>query len=93
MKKKLLVFLQSWVAVVVFNALDLLGFEIERNGSVLVLPTGDVGVEEACSGIRSLTACIFAGSFFAAVFLESIQKKLLLVLCSHGAGGADESDA
>ncbi len=83
-EKKLLVFLQSWVASVVFNSLDLLGFEIERKGSVLVLPTGEVGVEEACSGIRSLTACIFAGSFFAAVFLDSMKKKLLLVLSAMG---------
>ena len=84
-EKKLLVFLQSWVASVVFNSLDMLGFEIQRNGSVLVLRDGqEVGVEEACSGIRSLTACIFAGSFFAAVFLQSIRKKLLLIFAAMG---------
>ncbi len=81
---KILVFLQSKVAFLVFNSLDLLGFEIEQKGSVLVLPTGEVGVEEACSGIRSLTACIFAGSFFAAVFLETSKKKVLLVLSAMG---------
>ena len=59
--------------------LDLLGYEIERRGNVLILPMGSVGVEEACSGIRSLTACLFAGSFLAAVFLDRFWKKFVLV--------------
>ena len=52
---------------------------------VLVLPEvvpgqrNEVGVAEACSGIRSLTGCLFAGSFLAAVFLEKLWKKTLLV--------------
>ncbi len=73
------VFLLNKVTVVVFGILDFLGFELEREGNVLVLPDGQVGVEEACSGIRSLTACLFAGSFLAAVFLDRFWKKVLLV--------------
>jgi exosortase/archaeosortase family protein len=46
---------------------------------VLVLPKGSVGVAEACSGIRSLTACLFAGSFLASVFLDRLWKKIALV--------------
>jgi exosortase/archaeosortase family protein len=38
-----------------------------------------VGVAEACSGIRSLTGCLFAGSFLAAVFLDRFWKKAALV--------------
>lgn len=78
-EKQVLQFLQSKVTFIVFNSLDLLGYEISREGSVLKLPSGHVGVEEACSGIRSLTACIFAGSFLAAVFLNRLWKKVLLV--------------
>jgi exosortase len=44
-----------------------------------VLPKGEVGVAEACSGIRSLTGSIFAGSFLAAVFLDHLWKKIGLV--------------
>lgn len=73
------VFLLTQVTVVISGFLDFLGYEIERQGNVLVLPRGQVGVEEACSGIRSLTACLFAGSFLAAVFLDRFWKKLLLV--------------
>jgi exosortase len=73
------VFLLTKVTIVVFGLFDFLGFELEREGNVLILPDGQVGVEEACSGIRSLTACLFAGSFLAAVFLDRFWKKILLV--------------
>lgn len=76
---KLRVFLMNKVTVVVFGMFDFLGYEIERQGNVLILPQGSVGVEEACSGIRSLTGCLFAGSFFAAVFLKQFWKKVLMV--------------
>ena len=79
LETKIRVFLLTKVTVVVFGTLDFLGFELQREGNILVLPDGRVGVEEACSGIRSLTACLFAGSFLAAVFLNRFWKKVLLV--------------
>lgn len=79
LETKIRVTLLTQVTIVVFNLLDLLGYEIERRGNVLILPMGSVGVEEACSGIRSLTACLFAGSFLAAVFLDRFWKKFVLV--------------
>ena len=79
LETKIRVFLLTKVTIVVFNLFDFLGFELEREGNVLILPEGQVGVEEACSGIRSLTACLFAGSFLAAVFLNRFWKKVLLV--------------
>jgi exosortase len=72
-------FLLQKVTFVVFNFFDLLGMPLERRGSVLMLPNGEVGVEEACSGIRSLMGCLFAGSFLSAVFLDKFWKKALLV--------------
>jgi exosortase len=81
-EKAIRVFLLTKVTIVVFNLFDLLGYELEREGNVLLLPDGQVGVEEACSGIRSLTACLFAGSFLAAVFLKQLWKKILLVACA-----------
>lgn len=79
LETKVSVFLLTKVTVVVFESLDFLGFELRREGNVLHLPEGQVGVEEACSGIRSLTACLFAGSFLAAVFLNRFWKKVLMV--------------
>ena len=80
LETKIRVFLLTKVTMVVFNLFDIMGFEIDREGNVLYLPRGRVGVEEACSGIYSLTACIFVGTFLAAVFLDSFRKKVLLVL-------------
>lgn len=78
-EQNLSLFLLQKVTVVVFFIFELLGLPIERQGNVLVLPLGSVGVEDACSGIRSLTACLFAGSFMASVFLEKFWKKFALV--------------
>jgi len=76
---KIRVFLMNKVTVVVFGVFDFMGYELERQGNVLILPEGSVGVEEACSGIRSLTGCLFAGSFFGAVFLQQFWKKASMV--------------
>ncbi|MCC6415360.1 MAG: exosortase/archaeosortase family protein [Opitutaceae bacterium] len=75
-------FLLHKVVTVVSFVFDMLGMPVEQQGNVLVLPTGRVGVAEACSGIRSLTACLFAGSFLSAVFLNRFWKKVMLVACS-----------
>ena len=83
-EKEIRVFLLTKVTIVVFNLFDIIGYAIEREGNVLLLPEGQVGVEEACSGIRSLTACLFAGSFLAAVFLNRFWKKVLLVAAAMG---------
>ncbi|MEO0509499.1 MAG: exosortase/archaeosortase family protein [Verrucomicrobiota bacterium] len=82
LETKIRVFLLNKVTVVVFGVFDFLGYELEREGNVLILPEGRVGVEEACSGIRSLTACLFAGSFLAAVFLNQFWKKVMLVFAA-----------
>lgn len=72
-------FLLRRVVEVVFFVFNLLGLPLVQQGNVLLLPKGTVGVADACSGIRSLTGCLFAGSFIAAIFLDKGWKKLLLV--------------
>jgi len=72
------------VVTVVFTVFSLLGYPLIQEGNVLVLPHGSVGVADACSGIRSLTGCLFAGSFLAAVFLDKLWKKMLLVGLAMG---------
>lgn len=71
--------LLEYVVGIVSNTFDFLGYSIYADGNVLVLPNGRVGVEDACSGIRSLTACLFSGSFLAAIFLDRFWKKVLLL--------------
>jgi len=83
-ENNLSLFMLNRVAAVVFFVFDTLGLSIEQQGNVLKLPTGDVGVADACSGIRSFTACLFAGSFLAAVFLDKLWKKIGLVVSAIG---------
>ncbi len=71
--------LLRYIVTAVAGVFDMLGLPLEQQGNVLALPTGNVGVEDACSGIRSLTGCLFAGSFLAAVFLDKLWKKIALV--------------
>ena len=85
LENQLSLFLLNKVVTVVFFTFDVLGLPLQQEGNVLVLPPladgtdNRVGVEQACSGIRSLTACLFAGSFLAAVFLGKLWKKIALV--------------
>lgn len=73
-------FLLGKVTYVVVFVFEMGGFPLEQRGNVLMLPNGgEVGVAEACSGIRSLTACLFAGSFLGAVFLNRFWKKIALI--------------
>lgn len=67
------------VVTVVFFLFDSLGLFIEQRGNTLLLPKGPVGVADACSGIRSLMACLFAGSFLGAVYLGTFRKKCIFV--------------
>ncbi len=83
-ENNLSLFMLNQVATVVFFTFDTLGMVIEQQGNVLKLPLGDVGVAEACSGIRSFTACLFAGSFLSAVFLNRLWKKVGLVVAAVG---------
>lgn len=61
--------LMSLVAEFTLQAAHLLGIYAERAGNVIVLSKGMVGVEEACSGIRS-----FQSSLMVAFFLGELQR-------------------
>ncbi|MDA0347002.1 MAG: exosortase/archaeosortase family protein [Verrucomicrobia bacterium] len=73
-------FLLNKVVTVVFFVFEMGGYALEQEGNTLILPTGRVGVEDACSGIRSLMGCLFAGTFLGAIFFRSTVKKVLLVV-------------
>ncbi len=77
-------FLLRKVVTVVFAVFNFLGYPMIQEGNVLVLPQGRVGVVDACSGIRSLTGCLFAGAFLAAVYLQNLWQKVLLIVAAMG---------
>ncbi len=71
------------VTSTVVHLLGAVGFDLTQEANTIVLANGErVGVEDACSGVRSLTACLFTGSFLAAIFMRSVKKKVLFVAIS-----------
>lgn len=76
--------LQNKVAWVNTEVLNLLGIPATQVGSLIHLPTGTVGVDEACSGIRSLQSTIMATIFIGYLTLQRISLQILLFVCGVG---------
>lgn len=70
--------LQSFVARVNTEFLNLIGIPAEQVGSLIHLPNGTVGIDEACSGVRSLQSTIMAAIFIGYVSLKRNSLRLLL---------------
>jgi exosortase len=71
--------LQLWVSENVLRALHLLGIAARREGNVIELATATVGIEEACSGVRSLISCVFAGLFFSATLVRRPWARAVII--------------
>lgn len=72
--------LQSKVAAINVEVLNLVGVPARRVGSLIQLPTCTLGVDEACSGIRSLQSTVMATLFIGYLTLKGTGSKLLLLL-------------
>lgn len=72
--------LQNWVTTSVLHTLHLFGIPARQHGNVIELALTTVGVEEACSGIRSLLSCVYAGFFFAAWQVQRPLARAVLIL-------------
>ena len=77
---RLTLHLQEWVTSGVIQILHLFGVPARQTGNVIHLATASVGIEEACSGIRSLVSCVYAGFFFAAWLVKSTAGRTLLII-------------
>jgi exosortase len=76
--------LQAVITVLNVEVLKLIGIPAQRLGSLIQLPTGTVGVNEACSGIRSLQSAMMATLFIGYLTLRS--NGLRCMLFAGGAG-------
>ncbi len=74
--------LQNGVTTVVLHALHMLGIAAFQIGNVIELPNVSVGVEEACSGVRSLISCVFAGFFFSATLVRRPWARAVVILAA-----------
>jgi exosortase len=71
--------LQLWVTRSVLATLHLFGIAAIRDGNLIELAGSTVGVEEACSGVRSLVSCVFAGFFFSAALVRRPWSRVVVI--------------
>ena len=71
--------LQGGVAFCTVELLGLIGIPAERVGHVIRLPNCVVGVDQACSGIRSLQSTLMAAFFIGILTLRLTGMRVLLV--------------
>lgn len=74
--------LQGWVTSAVMDALQILGVPARQHGNIIELARTTVGIEEACSGVRSLISCVYAGFFFAAWQVRRPARRVMLILAA-----------
>ncbi|KAB2657596.1 MAG: exosortase/archaeosortase family protein [Verrucomicrobia bacterium] len=70
--------LQNFVAAVDVELLKLLGYPAKRSGALVELAKGQVGVDEACSGFRSLQSSIMAAVFLGFLQFRQWRWRILL---------------
>ncbi|MBV9126489.1 MAG: exosortase/archaeosortase family protein [Verrucomicrobia bacterium] len=76
--------LMRGVTTVVIELLDWLGVPAVQQGNLIQVSSGLIGVEEACSGIRSLQSTFMVALFLGEYYTLSFARRATLVL----AGGA-----
>lgn len=64
--------------------LHLFGIPADQKENVIQLTRCAVGVEDACSGIRSLQACIMAGLFLGNLVLKRLSLKIVTLAVGIG---------
>jgi exosortase len=74
--------LQLWVSDGVMRALGILGVAAHQQGNIIELGRGTVGIEEACSGVRSLVSCVFAGVLFSAALVRRPWARFAVIVLS-----------
>ena len=84
--------LLEFVTEVVAGLLRITGNSVLVRGNILAFPNGaQVGIADACSGIRSLSSCIFVGAFLGALWIEGrfpgalIRRSLMIFVSALAA--------
>ena len=66
------------------EALGWIGIPAMQHGNVIELATGSVGIDEACSGIRSLQATLMLSLFFGEFYRLVVARRGLCVVAGFG---------
>jgi exosortase len=68
------------VTTVNVSALNILGIPALQHGNVIEVASGLIGIEEACSGVRSLQATLMISLFLGELYSFNAARRLILVL-------------
>ena len=79
LEKILIQGLMRTVARICVEALNFLAIPAVQHGNVIEISTGKVGVEEACSGVRSLQTTLMASLFLGELFRFTAIRRLSLL--------------
>ena len=72
--------LMAWNTTATLEILHWAGREAVARGNLILLPCGTLGIEEACSGIRSLQSGLMVALFFGEFFRLRAGRRLLLLV-------------
>jgi exosortase len=67
--------------VVTVASLNLFHIPAVQHGNVIEVKTGLVGIDEACSGVRSLQATLMVSLFLGELYRASWLRRIVIVLC------------
>ena len=76
--------LQRFVTMVTVEGLNICGVPSQAAGNVIRLSNTMVGVDQACSGIRSLQSSVFAALFIGYLTLTGFTLRLVLLIIGIG---------
>jgi exosortase len=71
--------LTEWVSTLTVDGLNLCSVPAIRHGNVIEISSGMVGVEEACSGVRSFQATLMAALFLGQLWTFPWRSRLVLI--------------
>ena len=71
--------LQTLVVNIVFPISRMMDIPVLREGHLLVVPYGQLSIEEACSGLRYLLAALTLGVLYAYLNYTSLKARILVV--------------
>ena len=74
--------LQTLAATAAERFLRLLGMSIARRGNVLELPSGEISVAEACSGLHLLFAFVALGVMMAFIYRRPLWERAVIMASS-----------
>ena len=66
-------------ATIVVNVLSIIGVPAIQHGNVIEISTGMVGINDACSGIRSLQSSLMISLFLGEFYFMKWRRRVLLV--------------